>query len=586
MSANKTIELPVLHRSFDLKRDTLNKEKRTVSVCFSSETPVERYFGKEILDHKITSVRQDRLKGGISVLLEHDPNQRCGITESANITGKEGMAEVRFAKTDIGNRCLEEVEDGTLRFVSVGYRVHKFQYDEDEEEYRAIDWEPLEISFVAIPADPTASVRSGEILKRTEIIMSTPAVPAVVTKEDFSRELETGREILSIVMQYQRTHPAIVEAGDKAIKDKTPIQDFLRQAMEITKSPAQPVTAPVNPNGPVVKPQARTVGELLVTNESYRNAVKSGNLKGINVNIDGPTSFRATFNAQTEGIAGSSGVNIEQMKAFNMLGQQPLFIADLFPQGTTSGDQIRIVRESTYTNAATRVAEGANKPEATLDLEVANFTVEKTAVFLNVTDEMLSDFEQAQSFVNGRLSYMVQSLEDQQLLSGSGSSQITGILNTTGIQTISGAVNTVDAFLKAKSYVEGANGAGFATADAYVINSLDWLSIRLTKDSNGQYLFGGPGYSPYGVGGYSNVGNMWGIPVVSTVNISQGTALTGSFRMGAQIFRKQGLVMKTTNAHASNFIANIVTILAEQRMGFPVYLPNKFCAITAIPAAA
>ncbi len=266
-----------------------------------------------------------------------------------------------------------------------------------------------------------------------------------------------------------------------------------------------------------------------------------------------------------------------------MLGQQPLQVADLFLQGTTTGDQIRIVREATYTQAATRVAEGAAKPESTLDLEVANFTVEKTAVWQDVTEEMLADFAQASSYVNGRLGYMVQSLEDVQLLTGSGSSQIRGILNTTGIQTLSGAVGTVDKLLTAKAYVEGANSAGFATPDAYVMNTLDWLAVRLTKDSNGQYLFGGPGYAPYGVGGYSNVGSLWGLPVVSTVSITRGTALVGSFRMGAQIFRRQGLTLRTTDSDGSKFVSNILTIVAEQRMALAVYIPNKFCAITDIP---
>ncbi len=214
---------------------------------------------------------------------------------------------------------------------------------------------------------------------------------------------------------------------------------------------------------------------------------------------------------------------------------------------------------------------------------MANVTVEKTAVFLNVTEEMLNDWQQSQSFINGRLGYMVQSLEDVQVISGSGSSQIYGILNTTGIQTVSGAANTADAFLRAKAFVEGANGAGFAQPDAFVLNPLDWLSLRISKDSNGQYLFGGPGYAPYGVGGYSNVGSMWGLPVVSTTSIAQGTALCGAFKMGAQIFRRAGLTIRSTDSHASLFVSNIVTIVAEQRMALAVYQPNKFCTITSIP---
>jgi HK97 family phage major capsid protein len=273
------------------------------------------------------------------------------------------------------------------------------------------------------------------------------------------------------------------------------------------------------------------------------------------------------------------------MQQINVLGQQPLYISDLFAQGTTQGDVVRYVRESTFTNAATAVLEGGAKPEASLDLGVVDALVRKVAVWSDVTEEMLMDFQQTQGFVNARLGYMVQAREDQHLMTGlNASNQIVGILNTSGIQTIAVvAGNVVDSMLIAKARVEGSAGSGFATPDAFVINPINWLSIRLTKDFNGQYLFGGPGYAPYGVGGYSNVGSMWGLPVVSTVSITAGTAVCGAFRTAAQIFRRLGLTLKTTNSDGTKFQSNILTILAEQRLALAVYQPNKFCTVTAIP---
>jgi HK97 family phage major capsid protein len=76
---------------------------------------------------------------------------------------------------------------------------------------------------------------------------------------------------------------------------------------------------------------------------------------------------------------------------------------------------------------------------------------------------------------------------------------------------------------------------------------------------------------------------MWGLPVVSTTSIAQGTALVGAFRMGAQIFRRMGLTIKTTNSDGSKFLSNILTIVAEERLALAVYQPNKFCSITSIP---
>lgn len=607
-AAGDKMQLETLFRDVELNRGSLNKEHRTVRVQFASETPVMRWFGTEILDHSPGSVDLSRINAGAAVLMEHDTGQRVGITESGNLTGsKTTEAIVRFARTPAGDSAMAEVEDGTLRWISVGYRVDKFQVDDNEEEYRAIRWQPLEVSFVAIPADPTARVLRTNDKQHTVMITRSHSVnreaqagefsgggggPAIVTQEDFSRMVDEAREITAMAVHYQRTHPEVVDLAEKAIKDKMGLVAFQRQLLEITRKPGRelslPTADPFNGSRAV-----KSIGQRFIESEAYKRCARERRWKSNGLAIEIPDQYnfrvdtglmtRATLNAGTEGISGTSGVNIDQQKNFQLLGQQALYVADLFANGATNSDIVRIIQESTFTNAATRVAEGANKPEATLDLGVANFTVEKTAVFLNVTEEMMSDWAQASSFVNGRLGYMVQALEDQQLLSGTGSSQITGILNTSGIQTVSGATNTVDAMLRAKAYVEGANSAGFAVPDAYIMNPLDWLNIRLTKDQNGQYLFGGPGYSPYGVGGYSNVGSLWGLPVLATVSISQGTAIVGAFRTGAQIFRRAGLTIRQTDSHASNFIANILTVVAEQRLALAVFQPNKFCSITNIP---
>jgi HK97 family phage major capsid protein/HK97 family phage prohead protease len=602
-----SLKTGTLVRSAQLDRAGLNKEKRTITVRFSTETPVKRWFGEETLSHDSNAVKLDRMKNGAAVLVEHDTNQRCGITESATITpDKHGEAVVRFARTPLGDQCMNEVEDGTLRWVSVGYVVNRFEVNDKEDEYRAIDWEPLEVSFVGIPADPNARVlrTQGEqhesiVMKRNLLLDATAtagggsAAPAVITKEDFSRQMDEGTEILLLCSQYQRKYPEVVELAQKSIKDKTPIREFQAKIIEIVSKPSTERTEIVASAQPTRGD--RSLGARFVGSDAYKNARSK---KNVTVEIPDMYAFRADYGMQqrvnfglgtsdvstSTDIGGTGGLGVDIHREFNLLGTQPLFVSDLFSQGTTSGDVVRYARELSFTNAAARVAEAAGKPQSQLDVGVINATVEKTAVYLDVTEEMLSDYAQASSFINSRLAYMVQAKEDYYLLNGSGSSEITGILNFTGIQTLSGAVNTVDQFLKAKAYVEGAAGSGFAQPDAYVINPLDWLSIRLTKDGNGQYLFGGPGYAPYGNGGYSNVGALWGTPVVTTTFLSQGTAVVGAFKMGAQIFRRQGVVIKTTDSDGSKFLSNISTVLAESRFTLACYQPNKFCTITAIPA--
>lgn len=155
--------LPPLTRTFDLVRGSLDEESRTVEVTFSTENPVERWFGVEVLDHSAGAVRMDRITDGAPFLMDHDMRDQRGVVESAEIKGKEGRAKIRFSRSERGQDLMDEVKDGIRTKISVGYRVHQFVITENgnsPDEYRATDWEPLEISSVSIPADPGARTRA------------------------------------------------------------------------------------------------------------------------------------------------------------------------------------------------------------------------------------------------------------------------------------------------------------------------------------------------------------------------------------------------------------------------------------------
>jgi len=102
----------------------------------------------------------------------------------------------------------------------------------------------------------------------------------------------------------------------------------------------------------------------------------------------------------------------------------------------------------------------------------------------------------------------------------------------------------------------------------------DWEGVKLMKDANGNYI----GSSPYGMAGNT----VWGLPVVQTTAIAQGTALVGAFRYGSQIFRKLGLTVDTTNSDASDFSYNRIAIRAETRLTLACYRPLAFCSVTGI----
>lgn len=137
----------------------------------SSESPVlsydweiGRYF--EVLDHSPSAVRLARLQDGAPLLKDHDRRTQIGRIESARIEGGQLRVAARFGNSDVAKAERADVADGIRSKVSIGYIVHELVLAEKRENgvdvYRATDWEPLEVSTVAIPADPTVGFGRAE----------------------------------------------------------------------------------------------------------------------------------------------------------------------------------------------------------------------------------------------------------------------------------------------------------------------------------------------------------------------------------------------------------------------------------------
>jgi HK97 family phage major capsid protein len=271
-----------------------------------------------------------------------------------------------------------------------------------------------------------------------------------------------------------------------------------------------------------------------------------------------------------------------------LINQRRLTVADLMLSGTTTSNSVRYLVETTATNAAAAVAEGADKPESTLVLDEVDEPVRKIATVLPVSDEMLEDEAQIRSYIDARLRLFVQLEEEDQLLNGTGvAPNIDGILDRAGIQTAtraaletaSGAVNPqqADAIFEAMTEIRI---DALVEPDGLVVHPGNWADIRLLKDANDQYFGGGPFTGAYGNGGIAR-DDFWGLNVVVTPAIALNTALVGAFTQ-AQVFRKGGITVEASNSHNDYFIKNLTAIRAEERLALAVYRPAAFHAITAM----
>lgn len=171
--------------------ESFNSDALTVDVVIATDSDVRRrtWDGPiiEVLDCKPESVRQDRLKAGISVLNNHDRFGNVGkvvigVVDSYRFEEGKLIGTIKLSSREDNKGIVQDIKDGIIRHLSVGYDVLEYQITEKEGEtpiYRAVDWEPKEVSFVPIPADAASTVRSEE--QSININQSVKAMPETAT---------------------------------------------------------------------------------------------------------------------------------------------------------------------------------------------------------------------------------------------------------------------------------------------------------------------------------------------------------------------------------------------------------------------
>lgn len=252
-------------------------------------------------------------------------------------------------------------------------------------------------------------------------------------------------------------------------------------------------------------------------------------------------------------------------------------IRDLIPVGRTSSNLIEYTKENVFTNNAggqyaSPAFENVTKPESGITFTLESEAVRTLAHWIPVSKQVLDDSPMLQSFIEGRLQYGLKLEEEDQLLNGDGTgSNLSGILDSgnftayTRAQTGDTNIDTLRRAITQAALSE-------FMADTIVINTADWEAIELTKATDGQYVWTNPAIG--------NAPQLWGKRVVATNAITAGTFLVGAFAMGAQIWDRQQASVMVSLENSDNFVKNMVTILAEERLALTVYRPAAFISGT------
>jgi hypothetical protein len=241
-SPGTTVDMPMLSRTATIVPRTLDEEKRTVNVVWTTGARVlrgfwDRYWEELSVDPK--HVRLKRLNNGAPLLNSHDGSDASrviGVVERAWIEGGKGYATVRFAKAEDdpeAERIFRKVADGIVQNISIGYSTYKMEKVEDGADkipvFRAVDWEPYEISPVAMGADDGAGFRSA----------NTERYPCVfVTNQERTMGNENEESTTPVVTTQSKESPAV--AATKAARAAS-LEDAKARA-ELAQAAAEEAT--------------------------------------------------------------------------------------------------------------------------------------------------------------------------------------------------------------------------------------------------------------------------------------------------------------------------------------------------------
>ena len=243
-------------------------EDRTYELPFSSEEPVARYFGQEILSHEKGAADLSRLNDGAPLLFNHNPDRVIGVVERAYIDDKKrrGYARVRFSQNEFAQEILRDVQDGIIRNVSFGYAIDDME-ERSGGEFVATSWTPTEVSVVAIPADKT--VGFGRSLSDTEsepekAASAAPTTTPVPVMENTALNMEAVR---AEAVEAERTRIAEVTS----LCNRHGMEDLGRQLVESGRSIDEARAAVLDKMNIKEEPVNVKAAEIGLTDKEVRN---------------------------------------------------------------------------------------------------------------------------------------------------------------------------------------------------------------------------------------------------------------------------------------------------------------------------
>ena len=528
----------VQHRAMEMEFSPIDEETRTVKMAISSEEPVGRSFGTEVLDHTRESIDLSFLASGRApLLLDHDPEKQIGVIKSVELdeNARRLRAEVRFGKGELAREAFSDVVDGIKANISVGYSIGKMERDRDDKEtYRAKSWKPVEASLVSIPADMTVGVgRSGKAENKPVIktslkernIMSEVNIEAVKAEAQQAAQ-KNAAQIVELGARHDKSDMArdAIAKGEsiesfrgallESIGSETALesQDIGMKDAEVKRfSMAKAIHALANPTDR--RAQEAAAFEFECSRAAADQYGKTA--QGIMLPADVLRNWKRDMNALTDDTA----LVTEDFRGGDFIdalrNQSSVMAAGARMLGGLSGD-VKIPRKSAASTAAFVDGEGTAVAESEMTVGQVSLTPKTLGAFTDVTRQLLMQSSlDIESLIRDDLAKSIAIAIDKAGLEGSGSNgNPTGILNTANVGTVTAFAAANPTFAEAVSLETAVAGANALNGNlSYILPAAMNGSLKTTSvdTGSGQFVSQGGQINGYNaiVSAQATAGNLY-----------------------------------------------------------------------------
>ena len=301
-------------------------------------------------------------------------------------------------------------------------------------------------------------------------------------------------------------------------------------------------------------------------NDGAIEAIAKGNARSASFEVKADMTVAADFTGEV--------IPADRVAGYKFDPSRSVHVRNLIPQGSTSSDVVRFVKESGYSNGAAPAAEGATIAQSDFDMTASDANVRKIGTYFRISEEMLADTPQLTSYLSARAPEKLLSVEDTQILSGNGTApNLSGIITDAADfdTSASGAFyQSVESANEFDVLVATLNQLALSEyqADYIMLNPTDFHKILLLKDTQNSYLKDQvyAGLQPA----------FMGVPVVINTAISAGTFLAGNFGVGTQLWVRDNVGVEFFREDGTNVRDGFVTVRVSERIALTNYLPNAF----------